>query len=147
MNDQTPGIGKLLLKTLFFAFVMLFGYLSISVLFYQVRDSVTDQTINADQLRWLDTKYYGGDYAGLYSTMILYGLYDDELYQSYWEMIDASQDYYDCMMWNGASQNGYAGAPYKAASYYEQLLYDAANCKYSFNQALIDQLVDAVTAP
>ena len=144
MNKGTPSAGKLIGKLVLLGVIVLFAVLGIMVDYYEVRDGVLDGTANADQLRWLDRNYYDGNYAQLYETLTLYELYDESVYGQYWEAVNASQDYEDYLLWTAAAERGFEGATEKAEAFREEILQNAENCRYSFNQTVLDDFEEKV---
>ena len=143
MNNGTiPSTGKLVGKSLLLAVLVLFAWLSVLVAYYQIRDTVESKTDSAEMMRRLDYNYYKPSYADLYDTMTIYDLYDREVYGQYWEVVDASQDYYDYILWSRAAARGYEGAEEKAEAFREEVLLGAENCRYPLNQTILDEFAE-----
>ncbi len=143
-QSKIPSVGRLIFKSLLLACLILFACITIQITYYQVRDDVKDRTDTTEALRHLDWQYYQEHYAELYDIMNLYEYYDPEIYGQYWEAVDASQDYYDFLLWSRAAERGYEGATEKAEAFREKVLQNPENCRYSFNQTILDGFAEKV---
>lgn len=141
-NGKIPSTGKLVGKALLLVLLVLLAWLSTLAAYYEIRDTVQYKTDNAQMMQHLDYNYYKPSYADLYDTMTIYDLYDREVYGQYWEVVDASQDYYDYILWSTAAARDYEGASKKAEAFREEVLLDAENCRYPLNQSILNEFAE-----
>ena len=92
-----------------------------------------DNASKADLIRWCDGSYYDRDYAGLYDTLTLYDLYDED-FAHYWEAVDRYQAYAKYKQWTQAGDES------KAQRAKEQLQKLAVAPKFPQNSTLLKQL-------
>ncbi|MDD5918516.1 MAG: hypothetical protein PUD73_05425 [bacterium] len=68
-----------------------------------------DEPGEAELIGWCERDYYARDYARLYETLTLYGLYG-ERYAGYWEAVNAYREACAVEQWVRAAQLGIDGA-------------------------------------
>lgn len=85
-----------------------------------------------DDIRYCDSDYCECDYAGLYNTLALHGLYSDE-FDKYWEAVHAYRAYTLALEWQTALDNGREGAGEKYDQALKELKEIEKNVRFSEN--------------
>lgn len=142
-KKRANPVTGILWKLLLIAFLSLFLYTMVQVSAEMIIDYNKENMNQADAIERCDGYYYDRDFAGLRETMILYDLYD-EIYDKYWEVVDGYEDYQYCLQARRALAMGDIQYMDKAEAYEDLVLSNAKNCKFSDNQNILQEFVEAI---
>ena len=142
--NNKPSVIKMALKgiaSLFFMFMWI--YVVIFLIGY-VKEEVYDHyNEDADNINRYDRYYYEKEYYELFGYMHLHSNYD-EMYDHYWEVVDAYVNLSEYKKWCMVSAEDIADAREMEEMYRQKVLDAKNNCRFPQNQKYLDDFAESL---
>lgn len=144
-NKTFPLIIKVIQKIIIFLILLVVWVIfAVSILQLFFEESTDYYNSDAYKINACDEYYYEKEYDELFEFMNLYETYD-EMYDVYWEVMDAYVDLQEYKKWASVSETDMEDAGEMAALYKSKVIAAAENCRFPQNQKYLDGFVEMLS--
>ena len=136
-SSKPPSVLKIICKGLIACF-LLWSLLSfmISTIAYVGEENSFNRNLT-EQVNSCERYYYEKEYVELREYLLLYNAYD-EVFASYWEIVDGYSDYMQYQQWMATPVERVPETAEMVQEYREKIIENARNCSFERNQKQLD---------